>query len=144
MTYNYSNNLIKNIYGIYISYILLCLNSRSYIECFYVFLDVSLCADCLQGVREQVNADIISNSFSEKNINTTLAHKLFPCHNLTTERSKFDEWKSSVPLKPLSTDRVKVESVFQREALVRKQYPKGIVPRVSVSVSSTKHTLNTI
>lgn len=123
---------------------MLYLNLKSQIEWFFVFPDVSLRADYLQGVREQMNTDIVSNSFSEKNINTTLAHKLLPCHNLTTERSKFDEWKSSVPLKPLSTDRVKVESVFQREALVRKQCPKGIVPRVSVSVSSTKHTLNTI
>ncbi len=58
--------------------------------------DVSLYADCSHGVREPLNTDVVSNSFSEKNITSVFAQYFFPCQTIATERSGFDEVKSSV------------------------------------------------
>lgn len=93
------NNKIKSSKDgntIYLSSRELCFNSKSQVEWFLIFPDVSQYADCLQDVRESLNSDIVSNSFSEKNLKPVFAHQLFPSQTLATERSEFDEEKSSV------------------------------------------------
>lgn len=58
--------------------------------------DVSLHSDCSRKVREPLNTDAVSKSFSEKNITSVFAQYLFPCQTRATARSEFDEEKSSV------------------------------------------------
>lgn len=58
--------------------------------------DVPLHSDCSLKVREPQNTDVISKSFSEKNITSVFAQYLFPCQTRATARSEFDEEKSSV------------------------------------------------
>lgn len=78
-----------------------------------VSFDVPLYADYPQKVSEPLNAITgVSKSFSEKNISIVSAQYLFPCHNLATARSKFDEEKSSVLPEPLPCDQIKHGSGF--------------------------------
>lgn len=58
--------------------------------------DVSLYADYSHKVIEPLNTDVVSKSFSKKNITSVFAQYLFPCQTRATARSEFDEEKSSV------------------------------------------------
>ena len=74
----------------------LFLSSKSQVEWFSVFLDVSLSSDYSQKVRESLNTGIVNKLFPEEKLSIVSAHKLFPCQTRATERSEFDEVKSSV------------------------------------------------
>lgn len=74
----------------------LCLNSKSQIEWFSVFLDVSLPSDCLQNVRGSLKTGIVKTLFPEEKLSIVFAHKLFPCQTRMTARNEFYKWKSSV------------------------------------------------
>lgn len=58
--------------------------------------DVPLYSDYLRKVRKPLNTDVVSNSFSKKNLNPVFAQYLFSCQTRASEASEFDEWKSSV------------------------------------------------
>lgn len=58
--------------------------------------DVSLYADYSPNVKESLNVDILKQSFLKGNISPVFAQYLFPCQTRATERSEFNEWKSSV------------------------------------------------
>ncbi len=74
----------------------LYLNSKSQVEWFSVFLDVSLHSDCSQKVRESLNTGIVNTLFPEEKLSIVFAQYLFPCQTLAEERSEFYKWKSSV------------------------------------------------
>lgn len=74
----------------------LCLNSKSQVEWFSVFLDVSPHSDHAQSVIASPQVVCSNIVFPKKIIPPVFAHKLFPCQTRATARSEFYKWKSSV------------------------------------------------
>lgn len=84
----------------------LFLNSKSQVEWFSVFLDVSLNSDCSQEVIGSLNTGIVNKLFPEEKLSIVFAQYLFPCQTLAEERSEFYKEKSSVlgediPVRPV-------------------------------------------
>ena len=71
-------------------------SSKSQVEWFSVFLDVSLHSNCSQKVRGSLNTGIVNKVFPKEKLSIVSAHKLFPCQTRATARSEFYKWKSSV------------------------------------------------
>ncbi len=74
----------------------LFLHSKSHVEWFSAFPDVSLHADYSQKVRGSLFTGIVKTLFPEEKLSIVSAHYLFPCQTLAEERSEFYKWKSSV------------------------------------------------
>jgi hypothetical protein len=74
----------------------LFLNSKSQVEWFSLFLDVSLYSDHAQSVIVPPQVVCSNIVFPKKIIPSVFAHKLFPCQTRATARSEFYKWKSSV------------------------------------------------
>jgi hypothetical protein len=82
--------------NIYLLFRELFLTSKSQVEWFSVFLDVSLSSDYSQKVRESLNTGIVKTLFPKEKLSIVFARYLFPCQTRATARSEFYKEKSSV------------------------------------------------